>query len=108
MQDAKNETEQQIKNTFHEQMQKRMLNNDINLQTVHFELELTQEKISELESNYFIDNKRLAEVEHEIKEMEQSEDFSKSEFLFQMQDRKSTRLNSSHVANSYAVFCLKK
>src|SRR5690625_6152845 len=24
------------------------------------------------------------------------------------QDRKSTRLNSSHVANSYAVFCLKK
>src|SRR5690625_1239425 len=83
--DAINETEQQIKNTFPEQMQKRMLNNDINLQTVHFELELTQEKISELESNYFIDNKRLAEVEHEIKEMEQSEDFSKSEFLFQMQ-----------------------
>src|SRR5690625_3546890 len=26
----------------------------------------------------------------------------------QGQDRKSTRLNSSHVANSYAVFCLKK
>src|SRR5690625_7427378 len=25
-----------------------------------------------------------------------------------MQDRKSTRLNSSHVAISYAVFCLKK
>src|SRR5690625_6014178 len=24
------------------------------------------------------------------------------------QDRRSTRLNSSHVANSYAVFCLKK
>src|SRR5439155_21770166 len=24
------------------------------------------------------------------------------------QDRKSTRLNSSHVAHSYAVFCLKK
>ena len=23
-------------------------------------------------------------------------------------DRKSTRLNSSHVSNSYAVFCLKK
>src|SRR5690625_5985189 len=28
--------------------------------------------------------------------------------LFQMQDRKSTRLNSSHVATTYAVFCLKK
>src|SRR5207253_4387142 len=26
----------------------------------------------------------------------------------QLQDRKSTRLNSSHVAISYAVFCLKK
>src|SRR5690625_6287736 len=28
-------------------------------------------------------------------------------FLYQL-DRKSTRLNSSHVAISYAVFCLKK
>src|SRR5690625_6828170 len=27
---------------------------------------------------------------------------------FYQQDRKSTRLNSSHVAISYAVFCLKK
>src|SRR5690625_7061812 len=30
------------------------------------------------------------------------------EFMYQvLKDRKSTRLNSSHVANSYAVFCLK-
>src|SRR5690625_6581408 len=29
-------------------------------------------------------------------------------FRLEKQDRKSTRLNSSHVANSYAVFCLKK
>src|SRR5690625_1004745 len=28
--------------------------------------------------------------------------------MFQKRDRKSTRLNSSHVAISYAVFCLKK
>src|SRR5690625_5628444 len=28
--------------------------------------------------------------------------------LLTRQDRKSTRLNSSHVASSYAVFCLKK
>src|SRR5690625_6256616 len=27
---------------------------------------------------------------------------------YRLQDRKSTRLNSSHVAISYAVFCLKK
>src|SRR5690625_6377806 len=30
------------------------------------------------------------------------------EKLLNHQDRKSTRLNSSHVASSYAVFCLKK
>src|SRR5690625_7084622 len=29
-------------------------------------------------------------------------------YLFNLVDRKSTRLNSSHVAISYAVFCLKK
>src|SRR5699024_12648859 len=31
-----------------------------------------------------------------------------SELMARAQDRKSTRLNSSHVSNSYAVFCLKK
>src|SRR5699024_12547531 len=30
------------------------------------------------------------------------------EFFAQLGDRKSTRLNSSHVSTSYAVFCLKK
>src|SRR5437870_6946544 len=35
--------------------------------------------------------------------------FKKQSPLLQPEiDRKSTRLNSSHVANSYAVFCLKK
>src|SRR5690625_5510846 len=29
-------------------------------------------------------------------------------FHYEQRDRKSTRLNSSHVAISYAVFCLKK
>src|SRR5699024_12483595 len=29
-------------------------------------------------------------------------------FAYQLEDRKSTRLNSSHVSISYAVFCLKK
>src|SRR5690606_41984120 len=32
----------------------------------------------------------------------------KKNFFDQYQDRKSTRLNSSHVKISYAVFCLKK
>src|SRR3712207_6933249 len=33
---------------------------------------------------------------------------SYEEFAEQLQDRKSTRLNSSHANISYAVFCLKK
>src|SRR6266403_4849600 len=33
---------------------------------------------------------------------------SRSSFSFASADRKSTRLNSSHVEISYAVFCLKK
>src|SRR5690606_28014390 len=33
---------------------------------------------------------------------------SKEEAISVVLDRKSTRLNSSHVKNSYAVFCLKK
>src|SRR5437773_6189304 len=32
----------------------------------------------------------------------------KSSVLREMRDRKSTRLNSSHITISYAVFCLKK
>src|SRR5256885_10917754 len=32
----------------------------------------------------------------------------KHSLLFQFEDRKSTRLNSSHLVISYAVFCLKK
>src|SRR5699024_11932980 len=31
-----------------------------------------------------------------------------TEFMISLRDRKSTRLNSSHVSISYAVFCLKK
>src|SRR5439155_14808157 len=34
--------------------------------------------------------------------------YASSVEFFQCLDRKSTRLNSSHVAISYAVFCLKK
>src|SRR5437870_10351709 len=34
--------------------------------------------------------------------------FESSKEMFAVRDRKSTRLNSSHVAISYAVFCLKK
>src|SRR5690625_6885046 len=33
---------------------------------------------------------------------------SNKKLIIEISDRKSTRLNSSHVASSYAVFCLKK
>src|SRR5207253_8351177 len=38
----------------------------------------------------------------------QSRHHGQQRSLYRRQDRKSTRLNSSHVAISYAVFCLKK
>src|SRR5690606_32277810 len=53
---------------------------------------------------------RTSELEKE-KIKAQSADLMKSAFLATMShelDRKSTRLNSSHVKISYAVFCLKK
>src|SRR5207302_8235449 len=42
---------------------------------------------------------------HSIRDQEVDDEFIK---LAKERDRKSTRLNSSHVKNSYAVFCLKK
>src|SRR5439155_8160483 len=41
-------------------------------------------------------------------ETERARNEEPSEHVSAIQDRKSTRLNSSHVATSYAVFCLKK
>src|SRR5690606_39873339 len=40
--------------------------------------------------------------------LQQALDKARVELLVHKQDRKSTRLNSSHVKISYAVFCLKK
>src|SRR5690625_6840867 len=52
--------------------------------------------IQPLKENYVIDSET-----RNVKEV------SKEEFIQSYKDRKSTRLNSSHVASSYAVFCLK-
>src|SRR5690349_23464167 len=49
-----------------------------------------------------IHNDRIAEKLKEIAE------FQDSYIVDHLRDRKSTRLNSSHVEISYAVFCLKK
>src|SRR5690625_5939363 len=60
----------------------------------------------------------LAEEDHESEDMssEEAQEFLNEVMALNMdlifpeetEDRKSTRLNSSHVASSYAVFCMKK
>src|SRR5690606_41943425 len=57
----------------------------------------------------FIESKKIDGIE----ELRSDFQASKPEIVFdldreRMKDRKSTRLNSSHVKISYAVFCLKK
>src|SRR5699024_12624292 len=48
-----------------------------------------------------LEQQNLAEYEVDVQDnLEQHDNM--------MQDRKSTRLNSSHVSSSYAVFCIKK
>src|SRR5205807_5641253 len=53
-----------------------------------------------------------SEIRSIVKEMKKAitdKDFEKAVFLREREiDRKSTRLNSSHLVISYAVFCLKK
>src|SRR5690625_4945716 len=47
-------------------------------------------------------------VDEEYAELGEEKLYEEDEEQFEDEDRKSTRLNSSHVAISYAVFCLKK
>src|SRR3712207_8780234 len=43
-----------------------------------------------------------------VKKFEEKGQLDNTYFVFTSEDRKSTRLNSSHANISYAVFCLKK
>src|SRR5258708_11368609 len=60
------------------------------------ELQIQQHELTET-------NRRL---EQQARSLQASEDLQRTGLLFE--DRKSTRLNSSHQIISYAVFCLKK
>src|SRR5439155_19246512 len=62
-------------------------------------------KVSLLDKQREIDMRRR--LDKNVK-MYTGDDFNYAELIAGIQDRKSTRLNSSHVAISYAVFCLKK
>src|SRR5436853_2398834 len=54
--------------------------------------------------HHLVDGEVLAHVAQELQQPERPQPLGLLEFL----DRKSTRLNSSHLGISYAVFCLKK
>src|SRR5690606_39378027 len=57
-------------------------------------------------------NRDIANTQNRISSLEQERQLAQSKYSLavteQQLDRKSTRLNSSHVKISYAVFCLKK
>src|SRR2546426_6659011 len=52
--------------------------------------------------------KAVAERDAGHREGEERADFERRAPILDARDRKSTRLNSSHLVISYAVFCLKK
>src|SRR5690625_6078266 len=66
--------------------------------------------------NYLLDKDSFVElntfIEHRSTDFGMDNSIGKGEGVVtgygKIKDRKSTRLNSSHVASSYAVFCLKK
>src|SRR5690625_7050088 len=61
-----------------------------------------------LESLVFGDPDRAAACASDISDAAVQAANESRQLLLRLRDRKSTRLNSSHVAISYAVFCLKK
>src|SRR5699024_5681460 len=65
--------------------------------------EQTYEKVRMIAGNIARDLKRKKIIKALVDDKEFTNAFSQLE-----EDRKSTRLNSSHVSISYAVFCLKK
>src|SRR5688500_19830013 len=62
---------------------------------------------SEMSALYAAMNRKNASDEMDSRTKEELEE-KRKEALERLKDRKSTRLNSSHLVISYAVFCLKK
>src|SRR5690242_20848784 len=54
------------------------------------------------------DKQRVGQVAAEIRAFRKPEPYKGKGIKYEKEDRKSTRLNSSHMSISYAVFCLKK
>src|SRR5690625_5858515 len=74
---------------------------NLEIKTLQGVLEQTQELTQE--------NKEAKPPKHFVEKLKDSAaEATRNNLGYLKQDRKSTRLNSSHVAISYAVFCLKK
>src|SRR5699024_12427663 len=63
--------------------------------------------ISKVNNNYVFRHTNITE-KFTFKQYREEKEAESVMLFFQKPDRKSTRLNSSHVSISYAVFCLKK
>src|SRR5690625_6715618 len=73
----------------------------------------TGKSATEKQKLTFTERKEMGKLEKEIESLEEKkshliDSLNDPSLEYPEQDRKSTRLNSSHVATSYAVFCLKK
>src|SRR5207253_10835393 len=68
----------------------------------------TRDMIQEMNLNYFLGNPQQALVDELLLRFKPNLMDPLPLYIVLLADRKSTRLNSSHVAISYAVFCLKK
>src|SRR5690606_40531994 len=93
--EIENKTTMNSKDLFQQTMTKSENKDRLN-QTEHYKIQ------SEIDNSGPINEIPLKEQREEIRKMEEKKLNEK------LKDRKSTRLNSSHVKISYAVFCLKK
>src|SRR5438477_3669442 len=79
--------------------------------TTLFRSDLLAQELTVLEESLLESNERAQKLEESLRgrknELEQV-NARMSEAFDMQRDRKSTRLNSSHMSISYAVFCLKK
>src|SRR5690606_41606322 len=82
----------------------------------HFRLEFTPSSGEEIQSEYFVPREQIGAALAAVMPLGErirpllhaSEVRTVAADELWLSDRKSTRLNSSHVKKSYAVFCLKK
>src|SRR2546426_2426973 len=65
-------------------------------------------KLDQLLDSLEFNEKQVLKTTREIRRFCQNDPELSQSIKYMMRDRKSTRLNSSHLVISYAVFCLKK